>query len=263
MFVDERARIRDNACRRPAEPSGKSMLRVSLCLLTLVALSLFATPRAFADAKDRAALADSANKLSTSAATLGKAAKASDDRGARKKFGPAAVDLADDLAAFARRAGKDLPLKQLGTDMAELVKASAALIELADEAQDKEERKTLRAQAQLLQTGIVALAKQLLAAADKENGKPAADAAPKRFTGRLFNNTDKCDWPENVKFLISRNGQNVFATELVFPGKNFALVLEQGQYLVQILETNGDFLAQKTIDVKTEGWQMVSGCVKD
>ena len=49
----------------------------------------------------------------------------------------------------------------------------------------------------------------------------------------------------------------------MFPGKNSALVLEEGQYLVQILETNGDFLAQKTLDAKTEGWQLVSGCVKD
>ena len=230
--------------------------------LALVAVSLFAT-FAFADAKDRAGLVETSNKLSSNAAVLAKAAKASDDRGARKKFAPAATDLADDLAAFARRLAKDVPLKQLTNDMADLVKTSMTLVDLADEAEDKEERKALRAQAQLLQTGIVALGKQYVAAIEKESGKPAADAAPKRFTGRLFNSTDKCDWPENVKFVISRNGSSIFATQLVFPGKNFALVLEQGQYLVQILETNGDFLTQKTLDVKTEGWQLLTGCVKD
>jgi hypothetical protein len=30
-----------------------------------------------------------------------------------------------------------------------------------------------------------------------------------------------------------------------------------------MFETNNDFLAQKTLDVKAEGWQFVSGCVKD
>lgn len=117
----------------------------------------------------------------------------------------------------------------------------------------------MRAQAQLLQTAILALGKQYVAAIEKDGGKEAA----RKFTGRLFNSTDKCDWPENVKFVISHNGQSIFATQLVFPGKNFPLVLEQGQYLVQILETNGDFLAQKTLDANKEGWQLLSGCVKD
>ncbi|HEY5928451.1 MAG TPA: hypothetical protein VIV11_42485 [Kofleriaceae bacterium] len=240
------------------------MLRLSLSLISLVFVALCATP-AFADAKaDHAALADAANKLSQSAANLAKAAKGSDDRGARKKFAPAAQDLSDDLAAFGRRAAKDVPFKQLGGDAAAILKDSGALVELADEAEDKEERKSLRNQAQLIQQGVANLGKQLLAAAANEDkGSKPADTAPKRFTGRLFNNTDKCDWPENVFFQLSRNGQVVFKTQLVFPGKNFALALEEGQYLVSILETNGDFLAQKTLDAKTEGWQLVSGCIKD
>lgn len=217
--------------------------------------------QAFADAKsDRAALVDAATKLSTSAGTLGKAAKASDDRGARKKFAPAAVELGDDLAAFARRVGKDVPFKSLAKDMSDLVKDAHALVELADEAEDKEDRKTLRAQAVLLEQGVIGLGTQLVAAAQKEEAKPAA---AKRFNGRIFNNTDKCNWGENLKFVVSREGQTIGTTGLVFPGKSYSTVLEQGTYLVQILETNGEFLAQKTIEVKTEGWQLVSGCVKD
>jgi hypothetical protein len=235
------------------------MLRITISLLVL----LFAAS-AFADAKaDRAALADSATKLSQSAATLGKAAKASDDRGARRKFAPAATDLGDDLASFARRLSKDAALKTLIKDMTDLVKNAHALVDLADEAEDKEERKQLRAQAVLLEQGVAALGKAFVTAVQNEDAKPAANAAPKRFTGRLFNNTDKCDWSENVKFVLSREGQQVYATQIIFPGKNFAIVLEQGTYLVSIHETNGDFLAQKTLDVKNEGWQFMSGCVKD
>ena len=226
---------------------------------------LFATP-AFADAKaDHASLADAATKLSASAATLAKTAKASDDRGARKKFAPAAQDLSDDLAAFSRRAAKDQSFKTLAADATALVKDSTALVELADEAEDKEERKALRAQAVLIQQGVANLGKQLIAAAASEDkgGTKPADTAPKKFSGRMFNNTDKCDWPENVFFQLSRNGQVVWKSALVFPGKNSAVVLEEGQYVVSILETNGDFLAQKTLDAKAEGWQLVSGCVKD
>jgi len=231
------------------------MWKLVVVVLGLLALQAVADPKS-----DRAAIVDGATKLSTSAATLGKAAKASDDRGARKKFAPAAVELGDDLAAFARRAAKDVALKSLAKDMTDLVKDAHALVELADEAEDKEDRKTLRAQAVLLEQGVAGLGTQLVAAAQKEEAKPVP---AKRFNGRIFNNTDKCSWGENLKFVVSRDGQTIGTTGLVFPGKNYQTVLEEGKYLVQILETNGDFLAQKTVEVKAEGWQFFSGCVKD
>lgn len=238
------------------------MLRLSL--IPIAAVVLAAPQAAHADAKDRAAIADTATKLSSSAANLAKTAKASDDRGARKKFAPAASDLGDDLAALSRRAGKDIALKTLAKDAADIDKDATALVDLADEAEDKDERKALRAQAVLIEQGVAGMRKTIDEAAAKEDSSKAQPAqGTKKFTGRLFNNTDKCSWDENLKFVISRNGQQVFATQMIFPGKNQALVLDEGSYLVQILETNGDFLGQKTLDVKTEGWQFVSGCVKD
>ena len=240
------------------------MLRATLCLFTFVAVALVMAPQAFADAKsDRAAMADAATKLSTSATSLASTAKASDDRGARKKFAPAAQDIADDLAAFARRVVKDVPMKSLANDLTGILKDAAALVELADEAEEKDERKALRASAQLLQQGIANVGKQLLAAAaNEEKGGAQPAAAPKRFTGRLFNDSDKCSWDENLVFQVSREGQVVFKSGLVFPGKNQALVLEQGTYLVQLLKGGSqEFLGQKALEVKAEGWQFLSGCV--
>ena len=221
---------------------------------------------AFADSKaDHAALADSANKLSASAANLAKSAKASDDRAARKKFGPAAQDLADDLSAFSRRAAKDQAFATLAADATALVKDARALVDLADDVEDKDERKTLRGSATLLQQGVEALGKQLVAAAEAEGkgGSKPADTTPRRFTGVLVNNTDKCSWEENVFFQIVKNGQAIYKTQLVFPGKTSPVALEQGSYVIQVLETNGELLAQKSFEAKAEAWQFTSGCVKD
>lgn len=205
---------------------------------------------------DRPALVDAFTKLSASATALGKAAKASDDRGARKKFAPAATELGDDLAALARRLGKDVPLKTIATDAAESDRAAAKLVELADEVEDKEERKTMRAQASLIEQGIAALRKQLDA---KE--EPAAAAAPQRFTGHLLNTSDACSWSENLKFVVSRDGTQVFASQIVFPGKDLSLVVEKGRYLVQLLDTSGKLMAQANLDANREGWLFKSGCV--
>jgi hypothetical protein len=223
---------------------------------------------AMADSKaDHAALSDSATKLSASAGSLAKTAKASDDRAARKKFAPAAQDLGDDLASFARRAAKDQPFATLATDATALVKDARALVDLADDVEDKDERKSLRASATLVQQGVEALGKQLVAAAENEGkgggGTKPADTTPRRFTGVLVNNTDKCSWEENVFFQIVKNGQAVYKTQLVFPGKTSPLALEQGSYVIQVLETNGELLAQKPFEAKSEAWQFMSGCVKD
>jgi hypothetical protein len=90
----------------------------------------------------------------------------------------------------------------------------------------------------------------------------AAPAATPRFTGRLTNTSDKCDWPENVKFVVTRDGAQVVASQMVFPGKDFPVVLEKGHYAVQILDTSNSPLAGKQFDVGTEGWTFVTGCVK-
>jgi hypothetical protein len=238
-------------------------MRIAFVLLAFVLTTVSFAP-VFADSKaDHAALADSANKLSASAATVAKTAKAADDRGARKKFAPAAQDLADDLAAFARRAGKDLPFKSLASDASALVKDANALVELADEIEDKDERKSLRGSATLLVQGTEGLGKQLVAATaneDKGGAKPAQTAA-RRFTGLFVNNSDKCSWEENVFFQIVRNGQVIYKTQLVFPGRTSAVALEEGQYVVQILKTAGELHAQKTLDAKAENWQLATGCM--
>ena len=222
--------------------------------LLAILLVMLATGLAHAD---RPALADAFTKLSASAAALGKTAKASDDRGARKRFAPAATELGDDLAALARRLGKDVPLKTIAGDAAEADKAAAKLVELADEVEDKEERKTMRAQASLIEQGIAALRKQL----DAKDDAPAAPAAPQRFTGLLLNTSDTCSWSENLKFIVSANGTQVFASQIVFPGKDLSLVVEKGRYLVQLLDTSGKLMAQGNLDANREGWIFKSGCV--
>jgi hypothetical protein len=244
------------------------MLRLTLTLIALIAVALFATPAAADATADHAALADAATKLSANAASLAKIAKESDDRGARKKFGPAAQDLSDDLAAFARRAAKDQPFKALASDAAALVKDSTALVELADEAEDKDTRKALRAHAVLIQTGVANMGKQLVAASqaeDKGGGGGAKPAEARRFTGLLVNNSDndKCSdtFAENVFFQVVSNGQAIWKSQLVFPGKNTALALHEGQYVIQILGSASNLIAQRPFDAKAEGWQFNTGCV--
>ena len=78
----------------------------------------------------------------------------------------------------------------------------------------------------------------------------------------MFNTSNSCSWEENLKFVVSRDGQQVFATmNMVFPGKDVPLVLEKGKYLVQLLDTSGKFLGQGNLDASKEGWIFQSGCV--
>ena len=92
---------------------------------------------------------------------------------------------------------------------------------------------------------------------------PAATAAPTpKLTGRLVNSSDKCDWPENVKFVLTRDGAAIASTQMIFPGGSFPLALDKGRYAVQILDTSGALLATKAVDVGSEGWSFVTGCVK-
>lgn len=237
-------------------------MTVRLPLASLVAaavLLVFGLASAGADQKaDRAAIADTLTRLSASATSVAKAAQASDDRGARKKFGPAATELGDDLAALAKRVGKDVALKSIAADAAAIDKDATALIELADEAEDKDERKSLRSQAVLIEQGVAGVRKAIDAV--KDNDQAPHGAA--KLTGRLVNNSNDCSWEENLKFVISRNGQQVFVTQtMVFPGRDVALVLDAGSYVVQLLDTSGKFLGQKPLDASKEGWTFKSGCV--
>jgi hypothetical protein len=129
-----------------------------------------------AHADDRNSAADTMSKLGTTAETLGKTAKGSDDRAVRKKFAPKATELADDLAALAKRTRKDVPLKTISNELAELDKAANTLIDAADDAEDKTERKGLRASATQIEQGIVALKKTIDTLGDDK--KPAAKPAP-------------------------------------------------------------------------------------
>ena len=234
-----------------------------LKVIALGAVLVVGLARAHADERaDRAAIAETLTKLSAGASSTASAAKASDDRGARKKFAPAATDLGDDLAALARRAVKDVPLKAIAKDAAGIAKDAGALVELADEVEDKDLRKQLRASAQLLADGVASVRKSIdtaVASADKGGAVPAAAAT--RYTGRIFNNSDSCSWEENLKFVVSRDGQQVFTSQMVFPGKDFALVVEKGRYLVQFFDTSGKFLGQGNLDANREGWMFKSGCV--
>ena len=146
---------------------------MKLTVAVAVALSLF-THTARAD--DRSAVADSIAALGTSADTLGKNAKASDDRAVRKKFANKATELADDLASLSRRTRKDVALATISTELAELDKAATSLVDAADDAEDKAERKQLRASATSLEQGIVAAKKTVdaLATAKPAAAKPVA-----------------------------------------------------------------------------------------
>lgn len=160
-------------------------------LLSVVVLAVVLMGRASAEtAADRAAIADAAVKLSANATSLAKSANSSDDRAVRKKFAPRVTELSDDLTALARRASKDIPLDAIMKDTLAIARDAAELIDLADEAQEKEERKSLRAQAQLLEQGVSAMRKSIeTIASKKEDKKPAAPAAnkPAAMTAEQFN----------------------------------------------------------------------------
>ena len=94
----------------------------------------------------------------------------------------------------------------------------------------------------------------------------ARAAGPQRVpgrSGRLANTSDQCDSPENVRFVVTRDGQQVFASALVFPGKAVSTVLESGSYFVQVLDTSGNtvFLS-RALTATRDGWSFATGCVK-
>ncbi|APR81645.1 Hypothetical protein A7982_06994 [Minicystis rosea] len=96
-----------------------------------------------------------------------------------------------------------------------------------------------------------------------KKGAAAPSATPAaRSTGSLVNTTDKCDWPENIKFVINRDGNKVFTSGMVFPGKEISIPLENGNYFIQMLDTSSTPLGSRTLTVSRDGWKFTSGCVK-
>jgi hypothetical protein len=158
-------------------------------VLSIIVLLLGFAGRAHADAAaDRAAIADSLNKLATMAHSLGKSAAGSDDRAVRKKFAPAATDIGDDLEALGRRAAKvDVAIETVVKGLGPIDKDAAQLVDLADEAEDKAERKNLRTQAQQLQNTISAAKKILEQYAAKKDDVKQAPAKPAAMADGAFN----------------------------------------------------------------------------
>jgi len=140
-------------------------------VLSLIVIALVAVPHR-ASADDRGAILDAIARATTTADAFARAAAASDDRAVRKKLAPKATDIVDDLNSLGRRAKKDdVAVSALQSDAANIAKDTAKLIDLVDEASDKTERKTLRAQAQLVDQALAQITKQL---ADAKPAKPTA-----------------------------------------------------------------------------------------
>lgn len=144
--------------------------------MVVVALLVFAASRAEADsAQERSVISDTLDKLGSAAHALAKTAQSSDDRGARKKFASAATDLGDDLKGLARRAAKqDVALAVVVQGLGEIDKDANGLVDVADEVADKQERKTLRAQAVQLQQQIGTAKKIIAQIADKKDAEAKA-----------------------------------------------------------------------------------------
>lgn len=152
------------------------------------AVLVFAASHARADsAQERSVISDALDKLGNAAHALAKTAQGSDDRGARKKFASAATDLGDDLKGLARRAAKqEVALAVVVQGLGEIDRDATGLVDVADEVQDKQERKTFRAQAVQLQQQISAAKKIIEQIANK---KEEAKAAPgnQAMTEAAFN----------------------------------------------------------------------------
>lgn len=167
----------------------RSKLSVVGLALVAVVLSWFGSGAARADgARDRAVISETLDKLGGAAHALAKAAQGSDDRAVRKKFAPAATDLGDDLQALSRRAGKaDVGLDVVVKGLGPIDKDAVALVDLADEAEDKAERKSLRAQASQLQQQISAARKIIEAIAVKKEEAKAQAPAKQAMADGSFN----------------------------------------------------------------------------
>jgi hypothetical protein len=144
----------------------------SIVLSITVLFMLLARAAAADTSDDRAVIAEVFAKLSDYADTMARSAAKSEDRAIRKPFASRAADVADDLSRLAQRSRKDVAFSALASDAGAVARDAAALIELADEADDRHERKNYRAQATALEQGIAAVRKALDALRDTDT-KPA------------------------------------------------------------------------------------------
>jgi hypothetical protein len=143
-----------------------------------------------ASADDRATIADALTTVATTAETFARTADASQDRAVRRKVATRAREIGEDLTALARRARKDTPLAAIARDAANIGKDTAQLVDLADEAADKTERKALRAQATVIDQQLAAARAKIDAAAAADGARPApaakpAPMAPERFAALI------------------------------------------------------------------------------
>ena len=162
--------FRDNGPGQASTGMIRTFIRSVVALMMFVAF-------AHADAaQDRSAVADALGKLSSYAEGLARTASKSEDRAIRKKLAARATEVADDLGNLAQRTRKDVPYGTLGKDALAIERDAAALIEITDEAQDKNERKQLRAQATTLEQSVVAVRKVIEALA-RDDGKPSKPVA--------------------------------------------------------------------------------------
>lgn len=150
-------------------------------LLTLTVLLLSIRPAH----ADRGAVADAFGKLSEYAEGLAASAARSGDRAVRKKLAPRTTDVADDLGALASRARKDVSYATLAREAAAIGRDAALLVELTDEAEDKAERKALRAQAVALEQGV-ATVRGVLEALAREDDRPKQPAKPVPMKAAAF-----------------------------------------------------------------------------
>ncbi len=143
-----------------------------LSLIACVVTLMFAAP---ARADERADISDALSRVATAADSFARTANSSEDRAVRKKLATKARDISDDLTSLAKRTRKDVPLKAIARDAQGIGKDTAQLIDLADEAEDKAERKSLRAQATVIDQQLAAVRRQIddAAAADRAPAKPA------------------------------------------------------------------------------------------
>ncbi len=168
------------------------MTRSLASLVSIVVLLLaFATHHAVADAgRERAAIADSLDKLASNAMTLARTAHRSEDRALRRRFARAATDLGDDLDALARRARRpNVEIDVIARTLRHLDQDAQRLVDLADDADDRYERKDLRRQATQLEQMIGASQKLIAAYASKDTSddrRPAKPAGPTPMTDAAY-----------------------------------------------------------------------------
>jgi hypothetical protein len=160
------------------------MMRI-LIFVTWSAAVLFAGP---AHADNRGAISDGLARVAAAAESYARSAGQSEDRAVRRKLAMKAKDIADDLTQLSRRVLKDVPLSAIAKEAVGIGRETAALVEAADEADDKAERRSLRAQATVIDQQLAAVRRQIddAAAADSKPQQPAKPVAMSVDAFRAF-----------------------------------------------------------------------------